>query len=312
MPKKDLTCLVLSGGGSKIVATIGAMCHLQIHRPNYLQKLKRVVGTSAGAIVALLLCCRYTVSELQFLLDDLDMSQFISIDLSFLLQPKILGLDSGTRYMQWMAERMIEKHISPSVTLRQLEEKTGMKLITITTDVNSRGVYCYSPDAEPNYPAIWAVRASIGIPILFRPVIHDDRCLIDGGVLCAFAFDLLLNLVAKNEVIFGICLDEPNPFGKDNNAEAALNEDVGTHEGHRTPKNIYEMFCACLSMMTPPPYVARLGKKATSKNTVRVGRHSILHIPLSKYYNVIAAPKSQQDELFDEGWNAVADVVSGS
>lgn len=312
------TCLILSGGGSKIVATIGALCQLHQQAPNVLSAFRRFVGTSAGAIICLLLCCGYSIIELQFLLDRLDMASFISIDIGFLFQSKVLGLDDGAKYMKWMANLMTAKQISPSITLQDLEQRTGKKLITITTDVNSKSIYCFTPDTEPSYPALYAVRASIGIPILFKPIVYGERCLVDGGLLCAFAFNLLVNLVDENETILGIVLEDPDMLGGNGTAS--------TEQGKNTcgPKNMYEMFCICMSMMTTPSHfqhpssplfaaASRASVRAEgekSANITKMGRHRILHIALSKFYNIVGASTADQDALFAEGWACAANALS--
>ena len=299
LPKDDPTCLILSGGGSRIVATLGALCHISENCPTAFQMLNKFVGTSAGAILCLLLCCGFSVTELQFMLDQIDMADFITIDMRFLFQSNVLGLDDGRKYIFWMAERMKEKNIPPDISLQELQNRTGNCLVAITTDINSRSLFFLSPDTEPSFPALLAVRASIGIPILFKPVVFKDKCLVDGGVMCPFAFDLFKTLIAKTEVIFGVCLEEPDIL--------AIQADKDNTVSNHTPKSMYEIFCVCLAIMNPP-----LSVQSREDAVVREDRHTVLRVRLREFYNVIGASREQQDQLFKDGWEALAPLIQDS
>ena len=64
---------VFSGGGVKAYAFMGA---LQSIEENNLQ-LERVAGTSAGAIVASFIAASYRTEEINQLLQELDLQQFL-------------------------------------------------------------------------------------------------------------------------------------------------------------------------------------------------------------------------------------------
>ena len=294
LPEKDPTCLILSGGGSRIVATLGALCHIHELYPCFLDQVSKYVGTSAGAILSLLLCCGYTIPELQLMLNELDMASFISIDFGLFFQPSVLGIDDGYLYLKWIADRMKLKGVSPDISLLELQEKTGKSLVAITTDINTKSIFCMTPDTVPQFSALLAVRASIGIPILFKPIIYEDKCLVDGGVLCPFAFDLFVSLIADTETILGINLKEPD-----------MERTTTADDRQRTPRNMYEMFCICLSLMTPSVSIDVDKEADRCTASFPHQQHTVLNIGLSKFYNIIAATKEQQDEMFTDGWSAV-------
>jgi predicted acylesterase/phospholipase RssA len=51
--------LVISGGGPTLFRTLGALQHLQEAAFWKLEDIESIYGTSAGAIVAVILCLRY-------------------------------------------------------------------------------------------------------------------------------------------------------------------------------------------------------------------------------------------------------------
>ena len=75
--------LVLCGGGSKCIAFSGAIRFLEEYK--ILGKIKRIFGTSAGAIIGLLVAIGYTADEIEMEIDGLN-------------SQKILGNTTGFRY----------------------------------------------------------------------------------------------------------------------------------------------------------------------------------------------------------------------
>ena len=116
MPAQDsFVDLVFEGGGVKGIGLAGALATLEErgYRP------QNVAGTSAGAINASLLAAGYSAEELREIIISLDYRQFkdrgwedkvplIERSLSLLLD---LGLYEGTRFYEWIKERLEAKGV---------------------------------------------------------------------------------------------------------------------------------------------------------------------------------------------------------
>jgi len=74
-PKLPITNLVFKGGGVRGVAYLGALQVLDEH--DLLNDLKRVGGTSAGSLTALLLSMNLSVSEIEQILSDIDFPKML-------------------------------------------------------------------------------------------------------------------------------------------------------------------------------------------------------------------------------------------
>ncbi|MGI9214865.1 MAG: patatin-like phospholipase family protein, partial [Gammaproteobacteria bacterium] len=74
--------LVFEGGGVKGIAYVGALEHLtstplkEGDKPIDLKEIKRVAGTSAGAIAALLVSLNYSVAEIRKKFEEIDFRDF--------------------------------------------------------------------------------------------------------------------------------------------------------------------------------------------------------------------------------------------
>ena len=94
--------LVFEGGGVKGIAYIGAMQALDEN--GLLKGVKRVAGTSAGAINACLFALDYSIKEQQKILEDLDFNKFE--DTAFSMEFKDLTirekLSTGSWWATWL------------------------------------------------------------------------------------------------------------------------------------------------------------------------------------------------------------------
>ena len=230
--------LVLSGGGVKGIALAGAVVALNDagYRP------WRVSGTSAGAIVGALVAAGLAGEELTSAAMRLDYEKFadrVPLDRIPLLGPGLAllgddGLYRGDYAREWMANELAELGVHTFGDLRlddpQLPESRRYKLVVTCADVtlgrlirlpwDYRPVYGLDPDKQS---VADAVRASMSIPLLFRPVILTnpvtgvESTLVDGGVVSNFPIDSLDRTDGKPPrwPTFGITLlpDIPGPDG---------------------------------------------------------------------------------------------------
>ncbi|RYG74669.1 hypothetical protein EU245_00325 [Lentibacillus lipolyticus] len=187
---------VFSGGGVKAYALFGAIQRVSAH--NY--SFERVAGSSAGAIIASLLAAEYSIDEMEGLVEELDVREFLdpprwtsfipfSKWLSLYFQ---LGLYKGNQLENWLYKHLARKGV---YTFRDL--KPGY-LKVIVSDI-SLGKLVVIPDdlqriygIEPNsFPVAKAVRMSAGFPYFFIPEKLRGRkkrksLIVDGGLLSNF------------------------------------------------------------------------------------------------------------------------------
>lgn len=204
--------LVLSGGGVKGIALAGAVAALTDagYRP------WRVSGTSAGAIVGALVAAGLTgdtLSETAMRMDyqrfadrvPLDKIPLVGTGLALLADD---GLYRGDYAREWVARELAELGVHTFGDLRldddQLPPEQRYRLVVTCADVtlgrqirlpwDFRTVYGLDPDRQS---VADAVRASMSLPLLFRPVTLTNpdterrSTLVDGGVVSNFPIDSL-------------------------------------------------------------------------------------------------------------------------
>lgn len=204
--------LVLEGGGVKGIGLVGACSVLS--DAGY--RIRRVAGTSAGAIVGALLAAGMTPQQMQDLMQTLDYRQFKDeglLDrfgplgkLGSLLGEK--GIYEGKALHRWIDELLQAQGVRTFGDLKITDDADtalpagkSYGLVVMVSDV-TRGrlmrlpwdyhLYGLDPDTQP---VADAVRASMSIPFFYEPVRLEARlengkktiCYqVDGGMLSNF------------------------------------------------------------------------------------------------------------------------------
>ena len=171
-PPRRIETLVVSGGGMKGVASLGAVTALK--RAGALKHVRTVVGTSAGALVAAALA---TDRACMKLLDGLaDSAYKPDIDLGNLLAT--FGLDSGRHLDDWIRVLLGDR----TYTFREIQQVHGVRLIVCATNVTDRRPEYFSPETSPDMDVALALRMSCTIPLYFSAVRHGGKVYVDGAV----------------------------------------------------------------------------------------------------------------------------------
>lgn len=193
--------LAISGAGTKIVAEVGAIEVLE--QKGIIAGLERIGGTSAGSIIAALLCCGYTAAELKKLCFELDFNKFedgkIGEKLNVL---RDYGLNKGDAFLHFL-EDLIEKKTGSKYTTFAGFYAKGFKFLDVfAVDLNTESLKVFNYEKTPNIAVAHAVRCSMAIPLFFEPFYlpNDNHVYVDGGAM----FNYPLKYYPLNQSI-GIC-----------------------------------------------------------------------------------------------------------
>lgn len=158
---------ILAGGGTRLPAHVGILAALD----ELGVRFHHLVGVSGGSIVAALYAAGLPLERLRELALEEDFSRFRGYSLSQLLLAG--GLSSGQDFEHWL-DGLLEGRC-----FRDLE----LDLHVVATDVRSSRPVIFDRCHSPDLPVSRAVRCSMGIPLLFTFVEHDDQLLVDGSIL---------------------------------------------------------------------------------------------------------------------------------
>ncbi len=178
--------LIFEGGGVRGFAYAEALKALEEKKIINLPEITAFVGSSAGAITAALLACGATPERLQ---------EFLEVNFNIFQDDKAgwfrdawnlwryWGYCEGKTFVAWFKECLCELVKSDSLTFAGLQRFTGKKLIVTASNFSTGKLQLFTPETTPDAPIWLAVRASMAIPLFFRPVKYEGDWLWDGGAL---------------------------------------------------------------------------------------------------------------------------------
>ncbi|MDO7845437.1 patatin-like phospholipase family protein [Hymenobacter sp. M29] len=205
--------LVMEGGGIRGIAYGGALQELE--QRGLLRDIRRVGGTSAGAIQAALLAVGYSAQEIIDVVNAtpvqrLNDGRFIFFGGTHRLITQY-GWYRGDEFATYLSELVARKTQQPNLTLaglHQLAQKEPGRfrdLYTTGTNLTTQRVQVFSYETNPTMRVADAVRISMSIPLYFRAVLLDaqgnvvtgdpapgqpTQVLVDGGLLANYPVDL--------------------------------------------------------------------------------------------------------------------------
>jgi NTE family protein len=178
--------LVFEGGGVKGLAYVGALKELEQRKIT--QNLKRVGGTSAGAINALLLSLGCSLEETRNILSNLDFNNFLDDSWGVLRDLNRLkddfGWYKGDFFRAWIGNIIKEKTGNEHSTFNDLKNRKFKDLYLMGTNLSTGFSEVFSFEHTPRKRVVDAVRISMSIPLFFAAVRNMRKDVyVDGGVL---------------------------------------------------------------------------------------------------------------------------------
>lgn len=198
--------LVFEGAGIRGIAYSGAI--EAIEQQHLLTHVKRIGGTSAGAITALALCLGYSAGEITTLISSTDFKKFNDGRYFFIgglhRVSRYYGWYRGQQFEAWLSKLIAAKTGDAGITFRQLHDRGYKDLYVTGTCLNRQATVVFSQENYPNMKVKDAVRISMSIPLYFEPVFIDPSgavvhrpkdkkgldVMMDGGFLANFPIRL--------------------------------------------------------------------------------------------------------------------------
>jgi NTE family protein len=193
MPNETIKNLVFEGGGVKGIAYAGAMKVLEQHKITH--SIKRVGGTSAGAINAVLFAIGCSADKTDVILQSLNFNDFKDDSWGVLRDGHRLmtqfGWHKGLFFRKWIGGLIKDETGSAESTFQDVQALSGIELYICASNLSTGFGEVYSPHDTPNMSVVEAVRRSMSIPFFFRAIRNEKQhVIVDGGVLRNFPIKL--------------------------------------------------------------------------------------------------------------------------
>ncbi len=208
--KKDVKVgLVLSGGGAKGMAHIGALKIIEEAGV----KIDYVAGTSMGAIVGALYASGYSAKELDSIFKNIDFNSYIEDDLPRSAKTFYEKEDSE-RYALTLPFNKFKITVPTAYSGGQNIYNELVRLLYHVKDINDfkklpKPFICIATNVETGEEVVLekgylpeAIMASGTLPTLFEPTKINGQTLIDGGIVNNYPIDEVKKLGA--DIVIGI------------------------------------------------------------------------------------------------------------
>jgi len=208
-PKDLKVGVVLSGGGAKGLAHIGALKAIEEAGV----RIDYIGGTSMGAIVGALYASGYSVKQLDSIFSNVDYNTIIQDDIPRKSKTFYEKVESE-KYALTLPFDNFKVSFPSGLSKGQNVYNLMSKLTAHVNDIDDFSklpipFFCVATDVETGKMVILdkgylprAVTASGALPSLFSPIMVDDKLLVDGGVVNNYPVD---EVRAKGmDVIIGV------------------------------------------------------------------------------------------------------------
>ena len=247
--------LVISGGGPSGLISYGAIKYLFEKDFLCINNLTSIYGTSIGAILGAILLLKHDWQTL----DDYFMKR--PWDKVFKVEPNNFfdiyytkGIFQFSMVKEVMIPLMTAKGLSKDITLRELYEITNIDFHCFTVEMNTFNKIDLNYKTHSELSLIKALEMTSSVPLLFSPIIHENNCYIDGGLLVNYPInECLINEECNDTEVMGI-------KNKWNNSDVIINNEMNFFQyleyffgkifkfiqQTNVPKSIrYELKCLC-------------------------------------------------------------------
>lgn len=204
----DPTTIVLSGGGMHGFTLLGALSYLK--DKNYLDCVQTYIGTSIGGIIGYLLSIGYSPIDCVIYFQKTHLGKSLS-QLNLISMLNGTGASSFTP-LQNLLEKMTIDKIGQFITLNDLKEKLGKRLVLCTYNLSENKPEYLTPETHPTLPCITALRMTSNLPFIFEDFKYMGSYYIDGGVYDNFPIDQAIT--GEDEKVLGLALDTGTRYNK--------------------------------------------------------------------------------------------------
>jgi NTE family protein len=205
MENQNIKHLVLAGGGTTGMTVYGILRESEKAGFWNIENIESIYGTSVGSMISVFVALKYDWD----VLDDYIIKRPWQNVYKFDFREAFSALQNrGIFNIKIIEETFLPlfrgKDIDMNVTMKEFYDITKIEIHIFATEMNEFQNIDISYKTHPEFKLIEAVYSSCCLPIIFSPLLIQDRCYIDGGILCNYPLSHCLNNVENSDEIFGM------------------------------------------------------------------------------------------------------------
>jgi len=198
--------LVLGSGGPVGFMMYGALKELNKNNVWNIKDIESIYSTSIGCSIGTILLLDLDWEWIDDFLIKRPLEKLANISKTDYL--KILNtnglIDSIDFFTKYFKPLFMAKDMDTNITLKEFYDKTKVDLYIYTVNMNSISIIEeieLSHKSHPDLSLIKAISMSSCVPFIFKPIIEDDKCYLDGALLNALPINSCLNRNKMEETL---------------------------------------------------------------------------------------------------------------
>ena len=206
--------LVISGGGPTMVQALGAIQHLEQNNFVNMNNIESIYGTSAGAIVGILICLKFDWETINDYIIKRPWHDVFPIKVQNIFDAYTKKGVYDVKTIEKCFKPLLDaKDIPMDINLEDFYKVTNIELHMFTFEINEYKVQDVSYLTHPKLSLITAIQMTSALPVLITPVCIDDKCYIDGGMACNYPLSYCIESGKSPDEILGF----KNKYGANKN-----------------------------------------------------------------------------------------------
>lgn len=194
--------IVFSGGGVKGLTYVGVIQYME--EIGLLREIKRILGVSVGSVFGLFIVLGMKYQQIKNLMLQISPHDLIDFDFESIKVDMIIdffknsSIDSGDKVFNFIRACLKVKLGNPDATFRDLYEyNPNMELYVLGTELAASKRIYFSYLNTPDFSIALAIRISCALPLYMKPIIHEGKIYVDGGVSCNYPIDFFDNDIER-------------------------------------------------------------------------------------------------------------------
>jgi predicted acylesterase/phospholipase RssA len=210
--------LVVSGGGPIMIQILSAIQELEYNKFLNLNDIESIYGTSAGAIIAVILSLKFDWETINDYIIKRPWHDVFPIKVQNILDAYTKKGIFDIKTIEKCFKPLFDvKDVPIDINLEDFYKLTNVDIHMFTFEINEYKTQEISYKTHPTLSLLTAIQMSCALPVLVTPVCIDNKCFIDGGIGCNYPLNYCINSVKETDTILGF----KNNYNDD---ESAIND----------------------------------------------------------------------------------------
>lgn len=197
--------LVISGGGPLGLRYLGALEKLEQENFWKMDDIESIYGTSVGSIIGTFICLKYDWETLNKYIIERPWHDAFKVSAKQIFDSYYNKGLFDKKLAEIIFKPLLQaKDLKLDITLKEFYEFSKIDLHIFTFELNKFETVELSHKTHPDLGLLQALTMSSALPGIFMPIIIDNNCYVDGGVMCNYPLNQCLRDHSDKEEILGI------------------------------------------------------------------------------------------------------------